>query len=139
MSDPLLAALESQWGGVKIVLPPADADNGNDNQEENPEYIISLSQKKTQEEIRKLQIANETALNNLIQKKMIQAILESVGQSIQVSFVDSGRREAPIMAATLGIPEKERDIEGMINAMVEKGVKAVIGNIEKLVSEETFS
>ena len=139
MSDPLLAALESQWSGVKIVLPPADTDNGNDNQEENPEYIISLTQKKTQEEIRKLQIANETALNNLIQKKMIQAILESVGQSIQVAFVDSGRREAPTMAATLGIPEKERDIEGMINAMIERGVDAVIKNIEKLASEGTFS
>lgn len=134
MSDPLLAALESQWGGKSIETPQSPGDwSGEENQP------LTLDQQKTTEQIRKYQIENEAALNNLIEKKMIQAILEAVGQSVQVSFIDLGRREAPTMAAILGIPEKERDIEGMINTMVEKGVKAVIGNIEKLAGEGTFS
>jgi len=131
MSDPLLAALESQWGGKNIEI--SNDWSGEENQP------LTLDHQKTTEQIRKLQIENEAALNNLIEKKMIQAVIEAIGQSVQVSFIDLGRRESSTMAAILGIPEKERDIESMINAMIEKGVKAVISNIEKLAGERTFS
>ena len=97
-----------------------------------------LSRQELKEKIRKLRIGNERDVGNLVSKRLIQAMLESVGQSIQSSFVDVPKRYAPIFAATFKIPANERDIEKMLSDIVEAGVSSVIKNIEKQVAEDTF-
>jgi len=98
----------------------------------------NLDVKEQQEKIRKLQIGNEKELRNLVEKPLIKAILAEIGQAIQVGFVHAGRREAPAMAQRLGIPERTRDLEKMIDDINEKGINGVIAKIETLMDEEVY-
>ena len=112
-----------------IEIPPDD---------ENEPQLRNLDKEKKEEEIRKLKIENETKLKNLFENKLMKAIMAEIGQAIKQAFVYAGRREAPTMAAKLGIPQKERDLQAMIDDINEKGVAAVIDTIEKLMDDEIF-
>lgn len=133
MIDPILAALTSdapikKQKKKKLPEPPQDV----------YEEAYSLQEKKLQEEVRKLKIGNDIAMRNLVEKKLVQAILAEVGHTLQTVIVDRGRREAPIMAAKLGIPEKERDLEVMLNDQDERAMNALVNTIERLCDEGVF-
>ena len=97
-----------------------------------------LDSKKTKEQIRKLQIENEKALRNLVEKKLIISIIGEVGQAIQNNFVDIPKRQSNILANKLGVPAKEKDLELLLSDIIEDGINGVISNIESLCNERTF-
>lgn len=105
---------------------------------ETGEEYETLTQKKTKEEIRKLQIANEQAIRNLIEKTMIKSMLKEVGHGLQTNFVDVSRRESPTLAAKWGIPEREREVEQDLSKLIQAGLVAMIGEIERLADDGTF-
>ena len=115
-----------------VELPSDTSDTEED------ERILTLSDQETAEKIRKLQIANEKELNNLVIRKMAQAMIEDIGHSIQTNFVDFARRESPNIAALLEAPEKERDIEKMLSEKIQISIEAVKSECEKLASDRMF-
>ncbi len=130
MSDPILSALmgtpfiEEKPTKRKKKLQPQPESN----------QAWTLQEKKTAEEIRKLQIANETALENLISKDMVRGIVGQIAQEINTQFVDLPRREATTIAALLGIPEKARELErlwGNKNSVAIENMKATIEKLQK--------
>lgn len=164
MGNGLLDILESQWGlptkkQSKIKSnniknkPIKNTDNplyeamagiveNDDSEDYKPSKSdidnSSLSRQELKEKIRKLRIGNERDLGKLVSKDLVQAMIESIGQSIQSSFVDIPKRYAPVFAATFKIPANERDIEKMLSDIVETGIGSVIKNIEKQIAEDTF-
>lgn len=130
MSDPFLGQLASRFGNKKT------GEKSEPVKEKRKEK--SLGQIKTQEEIRKLQIDNETKLRNLVEKKMVQAILGKISFSIKTNFVDTPKREAHDFAARLGIPEREHDVEILLADIIENGLNSTISEIETMIRDETF-
>ncbi len=112
------------------TIPPDDFQG-------NGEYI-SRTERKTDEEIRKLKIGNEKELNNLIERKMAQAMIEEMGHSIQTTLVDFARRESPVIAALLGIPHLERDLEKLLSDKIHIAIESVKGTCVKLASDRLF-
>ena len=108
--------------------PGDDYDDGYEN----------LDDKKTKEQIRKLQIENEKALRNLVEKDLMVAIIGEIGQSLKNNLVDQSKRRAYIWANQLGITSKERDIEKMIGEMIKEGIQGVKLDIERLCNDRTF-
>ncbi len=98
----------------------------------------TLTEKKTKEEIRKLQISNEQALRNLIEKKMVKAMLNEIGHQMEVSFVEAGRRESPTMAAKLEIPEKTHELNKLIDGFIKTGIDSMQERIRNLSRDEAF-
>lgn len=98
----------------------------------------NLDDKKTKEQIRKLQIENERALRNLVEKKLIISIIGEVGQAIQNNFVDIPKRQSNILANKLGVPAKEKDLELLLSDIIEDGINGVISSIERLCDDRTF-
>lgn len=128
--DDYLGALDSVLGigAGPGIGPPAGGG----------EYAPTLTEKKTKEEIRKLQISNEQALRNLVEKKMVKAMLNEIGHQMEVSFVEAGRRESPTMAAKLGIPEKTHELNKLIDAFIKTGIGSMQDRIRKLSRDEAF-
>ena len=85
-----------------------------------------------------LQIDNDVKLGNLVAKKLVQAVIEEIGHNIQTSFVDLPRRESPTIAALLGMPERERDIERYLGEKIQAAIRGVIATIERLSDDGTF-
>ena len=136
MTDPLLQAMQQKWG--KQIL------NENKSQDDNKEeyhYELkpqTLTDKKIVEDIRKLQINNEKELNNLVERKMAQAMIEEVGHSIQTNFVDFARRESPVIAALLEIPHLERDLEKILSNKIKVSIESVKGTCVKMADDGVF-
>ena len=98
----------------------------------------TLDDKKTISQTKKIDIENEKALNNLIERKMIQAIIEEVGHSIQVSFVDFARRESSYIAAKMGVPEKEMELSKMLSEKIEVCIENVIEVTNQFAKDEFY-
>lgn len=130
MSDPFLGQLASRFGDKKKGVK---TDTVKEKRKEK-----TLGQRKTQEEIRKLQIDNETKLRNLVEKKMVQAVLGKISFSLKTNFVDTPKREAHDFAARLGIPEKEHDVEMLLADIIETGLNSTVSEIETMMKDETF-
>lgn len=133
MSDDILKAMKAKWGDNK--KPKQIKINDNKKTDQRPTNLI---EKKTFEEVRKLQIANEQSINNLIPKTMIKSMLGEISQSLRTNFIDLPRRESPTLAAKWGIQNLERDVEFDIAEIIEKGLSATIETIERLCQEEYF-
>ena len=102
---------------------------------DNYENLDDIEQK---EKIRKLQIFNEKELNNLVSRDLILAILSEVGHQIQTNFVDLARREAPNLAAELGISNLERDLEKKLSDLIMVGIESCQNNITRLSQDGIF-
>ena len=111
-------------------------DSPDDIQEYQGAFHLDAEYKK--EQIREKQIKNETAISNLILRKMTQAMIESVGQEIQTAFVDFSRRESPVIAALLGIPHLERDLENILSKKIQVSIDAVKATCVKLAGDGMF-
>lgn len=116
-------------GGRSITEPPTTGDG---------DYEKPLQEQKTEEEVRKLRIANESALRNLFERDLMISILGEIGHSFQSSVVDQAKRKAPTWAAELGIPDKERQIEKMLSDLGEEEITIVMADIERLSDDGVF-
>lgn len=141
MIDPLLDAMNKKWGSP---LPRVGRPNVQSNKpdRENPDGIypehFNVNDKRTHEQWRKDYLANETTTRNLIEKPMVQAVLKQIGHGLQTNFVDIARRESATLAARWEIPEKERVIEKDIADLIEKGLVAMIEELERMGREEVW-
>ncbi len=97
-----------------------------------------LAGKKMWEEWRDKRIKNEQALGNLIPKPRIKGILAQLGQELKVSFVDMPRRESAIFAATLGIPEKEKELEMFWAKKNEEAINSFLEAVARLQKDEIY-
>ena len=112
-------------------VPPDD--DHEEYQEDN-----SIDTKIKNENHRKLLLANEKEENNLIEKKMINAVLGEIQHSIHTNFVDLPRRESPTIAARMGVPEKERDLEKMLQEKIKISLIAVKSTVAKLLDDGIY-
>ena len=112
-------------------------DDQDDKQRDLFEYR-TLDDKKTISQTKKIDIENEKALNNLIERKMIPAIIEEVGHSIQVNFVDLARRESSYIAAKLGIPEKEMELSKILGEKIEASIQSVVEIVSQFAKDEIY-
>ena len=117
MSDFLLEAMKrAGWGD-----PGDPQDMQLDNSLDEPE---NLHQEKVREEVRQLKIRNESALNNMIPKSQVKAVIAKYGEIQQVYFTQMPRREAANICAALGIEGQAKKLENLLNEIVEKGLNA---------------
>ena len=105
---------------------------------ESQEEYQHIDDKIKNEKHRELVIKNEQSENNLIPKKMIQAIIGDISHSIQTNFIDLPKRESHTIAARLGIPEKERELEKLFQEKIKMSVTTVKRNIEKLLDDGIY-
>ena len=98
----------------------------------------TLDDKKTISQTKKIDIENEKALNNLIERKMIQAIIEEVGHSIHMNLVDFGRRESSYIAAKMGVPEKEMELSKLLSEKIEVCIENVIEVTSQFAKDEIY-
>lgn len=103
-----------------------------------PADYSNLEVQKTQEQVRKLRIDNDLKEGKAMPSDLVHGMINEIGQSLRNNFIDQAKRNAPIWAATLGVPERERDIEMMISEMVQDGIQGVKGDIRRLVEEGAF-
>lgn len=134
MTDPILEALGMSTKPTKKEKKKKIIDDY-ENEDNNP---FDLQGQKLKEEVRKLRIGNEKEIGNLIEKQLVISILNEIGHTIQTVFVDRGRRESALMAAKLGIPEKERELEKMLNDQDERGINTLLDTINKLCDDGVF-
>lgn len=151
MVDPILEAL-----GVE-TLPEGDSDffgvsTSKKKSPINPEYenpdsidssnydqmIITLQDKKLNEEYRGKFIDNERKLRTLVEKDLVTAIFGEMSQSVRNNIVDQAKRKAKTWADLLGIPGKEREIEGLLSDLGEEEINGLMSDIERLVDEGVF-
>lgn len=113
---------------------------GKNDTEEDPdnEEYQTLQDKKIEEEIRKLKIGNEKELRKLIERELVTGILGEIGQSIKNNFLDQAKRRSNAWANLLGIPDKERQIEKLIEEMVTEGIRGMKSDISRLSSDKVF-
>ena len=116
-----------------IEIPP---DDENDSQDYQATFHLESELKK--EQIREKKIKNEKSINNLVERTMAQAMIEAVGQEIQTAFVDFSRRESPVIAAMLGIPHLERDLENILSKKIQVSIDAVKATCVKLARDGMF-
>jgi Mg/Co/Ni transporter MgtE len=148
--DPILEAL-----GVE-TLPEGDSDffgasTAKKKPPINPEYenpedgygddysdYANLNSQEKREKIRKLQIENESKLRTLIEKELVTAIFGEMSQSVRNNIVDQAKRKAKTWADLLGIPGKEREIEGLLSDLGEEEINGLMSDMERLVDEGVF-
>lgn len=133
MSDALLERMKARWG-KQSNNPPDDIE------QELLEYheYRTLEDKKTIAQTKKIDIENEKAIGSLIDRKMIQAIIEEVGHSIQTSLIDFARRESPLIAALLGVPEKEMQLSEILSEKIKVSIDSVVIITEKFSKDEFY-
>ena len=102
------------------------------------DHYRTLEDKKTIAQTKKIDIENEKAIGSLVERKMIQAIIEEVGQSVRTNFVDFGRRESPLIAALLGVPEKEMQLSEILSEKIKVSIDSVVGVTEKYSKDEFY-
>ena len=126
-------------------VPARKPIEGHSDESSSPETDKSPDKTKLAAEIRLLvqrekglKIDNDVKLGNLVEKKLVQAVIEEIGHNIQTSFVDLPRRESPTIAALIGLPERERDIEKYLGEKIQAAIRGVIATIDRLAGDETF-
>lgn len=113
--------------------PDEPEENGSDEYEG-----YSLSEQKTKEEVRKLQITNEALINNLVLKSMVKSVLGQIGQELKTAFVDMPRRESGTVAAKLGIPEKEKELERLWSEINQKALDSMKSAVAAMQKDEIW-
>ena len=111
-------------------------DSPDDSQEYQGPFHLDAEFRK--EAIREKKIKNEKSINSLVERTMAQAMIEAVGQEIQTAFVDFSRRESPVIAAMLGIPHLERDLENILSKKIQVSIEAVKATCVKLAGDGMF-
>ena len=140
MSDLFIEKMQARFSNEQLNNSPDDEREELESYEELPEYKNprTLEDKLKKESIREKKIKNEKELNNLILRKMIQAIIEEIGHSIQTSFIDFARRESPLIAALLGVPEKEMQLSEILSEKIKVSIDSVVSVTEKYSKDEFY-
>lgn len=133
MSNILYEAMKrAGWGDIQVK-------KNSKKLKPKPEKIDeTLTERKTKEEIRKLQIDNEKNINTLVLRSLARSILEDIGHGIQTAFVDLPRREAPTMAAMAGVPAIERDFEKHLADKIQDAILSILINIDQKSRDGTY-
>ena len=118
--------------------PDGERDSEREGEKRESQEYQHIDDRKKEEQIRQLKIGNEKELNALIERKMIQAIIEEVGHGIQTSFVDFSRRESPLIAALLGVPEKEMQLSEILSEKIKVSIDSVVSITEKYSKDEFY-
>jgi hypothetical protein len=87
---------------------------------------------------KEMKIKNAQTLGDLISKHQMIGILGQIGQSVKNNFVDLPRREAEIMAAKLGIPDKSRKLERLWSEYNHKAIENVKAEVDRLQRDEIY-
>ncbi len=88
---------------------------------------------------KKLQIENEIMMNNLVEKKLVKAVLGHIGQAIKIHFVDYPRRESVLLAAELAAPGKEKQIENFLVKGIGNALEAMKEEVARLSRDEIYT
>ena len=106
----------------------------NQESEESDEYI-SLQDKKITQEIKRLKIANNKELNNLVELKLVISVIGEIGQSVKSHIVDQSKRKSKQWADLLGIPERERELEKLLEDLGEEEISGFQADIKKFMDD----
>lgn len=87
-------------------------------------------ERKTREEIKKLQIDNERAKGNLIEKKIVRSMLKDIARVARGSFIDLPKTHAPKIAKILDAPEREGEIKKLLADMIEEATNKIAQEIK---------
>ena len=88
---------------------------------------------KLKEEIKKLQIGNERAKGNLVEKKVVRSMLKDMARVVKGSFVDLPRVHAPKIAKILDAPEREGEIKKVLTDMIEDATNKIAKEIKEKI------
>ena len=121
----------------EILNETPDNNDSPDTQEQDP-LDRSIDRKIKDETHRQKLLTNEQTENNLIPKKMIQAVIGDLSYSIQSNLVDLPRRDSAEIAAILGVPEKERDLENILQKKIKTSIAAIKARAMKLLDDGTY-
>ena len=86
---------------------------------------------KLKEEIRKLQIDNNKAMGNLVDKRVVKAVIEDMARVVKGSFVDMPKIHAPKIAKILDVPEREKEIKKALKDMIEEATNKIAQEIKE--------
>lgn len=86
----------------------------------------NMIERKTREEIKKLQIDNNKAMGNLIDKRVVKAAIEDMARVVKGSFVDMPKIHAPKIAKILDAPERESEIKKVLTDMIQDTLIKVV-------------
>ncbi len=133
MSNVLNEAMKcAGWGDTKVKK------NSKDSKTTKKKKKATLTEQKTEAEVRKLKIGNEKEMNILVLRTQARAILEAVGHGIQTNFVNLPRRESATIAAMVGVPDKERIIEKYLSEKIQEAIKSMLSQVDEKVANRVF-
>jgi hypothetical protein len=84
------------------------------------------------------ELDNIIKIGDMIPKKMMQGFIGQISQGIKNNFVDLPRREAELLSARLGIPEKARDLERMWSEYNRTAIENMKAEVEKLQKDDIY-
>ena len=133
MSNVLEEAMKrAGWGDTKVKK------NSSQTKTSKKKKKATLTEQKTEAEVRKIKIGNEKEMNILVLRTQARAILEVVGHGIQTNFVDLPRRESATMAAMVGVPDKERILEKYLSEKIQDAIKSTLSQVAEKVADGAF-
>ena len=133
MSNVLNEAMKrAGWGDTKVKK------NSGQSKISKKKKKATLTEQKTEAEVRRLKIGNEKEVNTLVLRTKVRAILEVIGHGIQTNLVDLPRRESGTIAAMTGVPDKERIIEKYLSEKIQEAVASLKAQIADKVADRTF-
>ncbi len=139
MTDPILSALSNKNPTSNPTgKKPRKRKREDEADKPTVQPAVTLAERKTAEEIRKLEIDNAVKLNHLVSIDMLKGAIGQIDQEIKMQFVDLPRRESETFAARLGIPEKSRELERIWSEYNQKGIENVQATVEKLHKDEVY-
>ena len=140
--DSFLKSMTNAGFGVgenKKIIKKTETENINERGETDPvnynQMIITLQDKKLNEEYRGKFIDNERKLRTLVEKDLVTSVFGEMSQSIRNNIVDQAKRKAKTWSDLLGIPGKERDIEKLLSDLGEEEINGLISDIERLSND----
>lgn len=157
--NPIAAALaKSGWGtqtkkpkngnGKKRKSPKAETPIDNPpvlpessiahDEPEQSETYQELQKAKLRADTRYKEIQSEKELNNLIERPLMKSIIAQISQEIQTTFVDFPKREATELAAKLGLPDKDREVEIFLAEKIEIALDAVVAAIDRFIDDRVY-
>ncbi len=87
-------------------------------------------QNELKEKIKKLQIDNNKVMGNLVDKKVVKAVIEDMARVVKGSFVDMPKIHAPKIANILDAPEREGEIKKVLVDMIEDAINKIAKEIK---------
>ena len=133
MSDILFEAMKrAGWGDTKVKK------NSGQSKTSKKKKKATLTEQKTEAEVRKIKISNEKEMNILVLRTQARAILEAIGHGIQTNFVNLPRRESATIAAMVGVPDKERIIEKYLSEKIQEAIKSMLSQVDEKVTGRVF-